>query len=196
MPTKQEDFYKDLDRDKKRTREKTLSFWTLSIFFLVIIIVGEIVLFTLGRGIRTQPEGNFSVKGLTEGLNLSSTKEAGDQSETIISQGTLCKQMIDKLNGDISCTISQDGIIIFGKFSPVLPKNSSVYLVPSIQDERIKFDITKVTIGNIGISKLFAAPVSTLITSATNASLPANSRVVRVDLQEAVMIVWTASKQE
>jgi len=195
MKSEEKEFYRELDKDKSRTKEKTLSFWTLGALVLAVIFVGELALFWFGRGIRSAPRIDFSVRGQS-GLapEISSTTEQDGISQTIISQGAMCSKLTSSLKGEITCAISKEGIIISGKISPLLPKNASVYITPKVQDKKVKFEITKVTIGKIAFARMVATPISSAISSAVNSSLPADSQVTSIDLKNAFMVIVTSKK--
>jgi len=194
--SRDESFYEEMDRTHDEDKQKTLSFPKLIIFFLLLILIGEVALFTLGRAIRSRPDREFSVKGLaTQGLNLISTTENGEVNETIISQGSLCSLLIQGSSREISCSIEPDGIMISGKFSPLLPDNASVILKPIVKDKKINFEIEKAKIGNISIGRFVAYPITSALKTSTLSAVPANQEVVRIDLKPAVMVISTTSKK-
>lgn len=195
MSSKERSFYAEMDRKKRKNKEKTLSFWELILFFIVLIAVCEGVVFGIGRSIRSNPDDSFAVKGMTsQGLNLISTSPSGTgESQTSISQGALCSKIVENIKRPVSCAINIDGIVISGKVSELLPQNTSVYVAPKVENDKIKFDLTKVTLGSFNIAKFVGYPISQALSSVVNASLPVSGVVTRIDLEPAVMILWTTS---
>ena len=190
MSSKMRLFYKEMDRNNRKNKEKTLSFWELILFFVVLIIICEGVVFGIGRAIRSTPKNDLAVQGgLSQGLKLISTSESNGEEQTSISQGALCSEIVKKIGRQVSCAIDTDGIVISGKVSALLPQNASVYIMPSVEGGRLKFDLTKVTIGSIGIAKFIGSPISSAINSVVGASLPSNTLITRIDLEPAVMVI-------
>lgn len=197
MRSKERSFYNEMDQSHEQNKEKTLPFWKLVLFFLVLILAVEVVLFSFGKALKNAPETGFTVKGISNSaLNLVSSKESGDEVETIISQGVLCANLSKNIKKEVECSIDPEGIIISGKISDLLPGNASAYIVPKVENGKINFEVTKLMIGSIGVSKWIAGPVSTGLSKAVSSSLPLNQEVKRIDLVSASMVVITSKKSQ
>jgi hypothetical protein len=195
MSSKERSFYNEMDQSHKKIEEKTLPFWKLTIFFLILIIVLEIVLFSIGRAFKKIPDSGFSVKGIKNGaIDLVNNQEIGNELETTISQGVLCSNLVKNIKKEVECSVNNDGIIISGKVSDLLPGNTAVYIVPKIVDGEVIFEATKVMVGSIGVSKFIATPITSGLSKAISSSLPINAEVKRIDLLPASMVIITSKK--
>ena len=190
MKSNKRSFYDEMDRHNRTDKEKTLSFWELIAFFIILIVICEGVVFGIGKAIRSNPQNTLAVPGaLSQGLNLVSTSDSNGESQTSISQGALCSEIVKKIGRQVTCAIDTDGIVISGKVSALLPQNASVYIMPKVENNKLKFDLTKVTVGSIGVAKFIGSPISSAIDSVVGANLPPNTLVNRIDLEPAVMII-------
>jgi uncharacterized protein YpmS len=195
MRPKERSFYNEMDQSHEQNKEKTLPFWKLTLFFLFLIVGVEIILFSFGKAIKNAPDTGFSVKGIANStLDLVSSKESGDEVETIISQGVLCKNLAKNIKKEVVCSIDPEGIIVSGKISDFLPGNAAAYITPKVENGKIRFEVTKLTIGSIAVSKWIAGPVSAGLSKAVSSSLPLNQEVKRIDLMSASMVVITSKK--
>jgi len=190
MKPKQRSFYEEMDQSHSAQKEKTLSFWKLGLFFLALIVVCEVILFLLGRGIRSKPDTEFAVRGAANlGSNLVSQNEAGGEVQTVISQGALCSKLVERSKKEVSCSIDQDGIMISGKISPLLPQNTTAYVKPKVVAGKVKFDVEKVTVGSFAVARFVAYPLSSALSLSLGGNLQGVGEITKIDLEPAVMVI-------
>ena len=198
MKEKKEEFYSTLDDSKlKREKKSSCSLLSLGIFFLIVLVILELSLYFIARGFKSNeknensvtPSGELEMKG--SGIDLGDNRFA-----LSVSQGILCSSIEKTINvQDLSCAISETGIELTGKFSPLLPKNTKVIVIPVAENGKVAFRVKRLTIGFIPAPSFLLKNISTSLSSALYASFPdlEKAEVDKVELQEAVMTI-TAKK--
>ncbi|MCX6810056.1 MAG: hypothetical protein NTZ65_04945 [Candidatus Berkelbacteria bacterium] len=199
MTKKEEDkeFYRDLDKSKKpKSSCSPLSF---IILMVLVLILAEVLLFAFSKSIKNSaiPQDATTLSQRSDlGFVKIPTVENSDRGfQVVISEGVLCSKIALSQNhpaSDYSCKISQDGIEISGKIVSFLPRNTKVTIVPKVQNDQLKLDITKAQIGSITILKFLTSSISGVLNDALLKDVPElkSAKVTRVNMEEGIMIVW------
>lgn len=175
MSNRDNDFYKELDRYKKRGGYCTCS--SLAIFFVLFIIFLEFFIFSFLKNIRFDPkQADFRApSGATTQIH-SSVGDSGSGS-AYISQGLLCSMIVEQKKNDIICSITEDGIEISGKIGYLLPSNSSVTMYPVITSGKLDFEVKKMAIGKIGVSPSLSMGLGGLLSKALTQKIESGQKI-------------------
>lgn len=187
----EKDFYNELDKSHRKKRNKTMSAWSLTIFFIVLIAITEGVIFYLGSSLRVKPDEELTRSANIQGeLNLVSSHEINANSPIYIPEGLLCSQLGLTLKQEIKCSISEDNIQISGKLSGLLPANASAFFAPNNAEDSAKLELKDIKIGKISTFRFLGAPLNSVINKALKASITNEDfRVKRIDLESGLMVV-------
>jgi len=187
-------FYRDLDRAKDKGG--SCNCVTLAVVFIIILILVEGGIFYFFKGIRVKPaakqnQTTFGTIGGTSKVDL-----GNNQSQITITQSGLCEELVKNKfakSGEVACVISPDGVEISGKISLIAPENSSVLLVPKVESDRLKLEVSKFSIGKVSFPKSLGEKMSASATSALLKAFPELDKVTvqEVELQDGVMILKT-----
>lgn len=197
MREKNERFYKDLDAAKEKGGGCNCA--TFAILFAVIFILAEGAIFYFFKAVKTRPVDLSASRGGEQVVSGVSKIDLGqNQSQIAITQGGLCQKIIelerDKIR-DLSCAINPDGIEFSGKLSTFLPANSKVILAPRVENNTLKFEVSKLLIGQVNAPKSLAGS----LTDSINGSLPKiypeldKVSVQSVELQDGVVLILASS---
>ena len=191
----EKEFYKELDKShevKKRARkDKTLSAWSLVIFFIVLIGVCEGMVFYLGSNLKVRPDSELtSSTYLLGGINLVTAPNLESDQPIYIPEGLLCSKLASTLGHDAKCSITPEAIQVSGKLSGSLPANTSAFFVPKVGKDSVSLELKDIKIGNISTFKFLGAPLNPIINSALKASVGSGDfRIKSIDLDTAVMVI-------
>jgi len=179
-------FYKSLD-EHKRSRG-SCNCWSLALLMLIVVMVAELLLFYIGRGVRMEPEDVTAGKiDYTEAEFA--RLEADADIEIIVTEAILCSKISRaRAQANLKCRISEDGILISGKIATFLPANASLEVWPVAQSGRLEFQYKAVRIGQFKTAGFFAPTMAGAVNEAVAADL-APLRVDKVDLSEGIMVV-------
>lgn len=189
MKTNNEEFYKELDRYKKKPGR--CSCLTLSIFFLLVVVAAEICLFTFFRNIKfsnkTTEIGSFG--GAI--AQLQTNQISDETTQVYLPQGAFCSAFAQAKKDISTCEISEEGIEIGGKISYLLPSNASIVLMPVVDNGDLKFSVEKVAIGKVSVPKSLAVGLGGYATSAVKRGLGMGAGVnfESVILNQGLMVV-------
>lgn len=191
MEKQEKEFYIELDESHLSKREKTLSPWSLTLFFLVIILIVEIAIFYLGRNLRVSlDEDSTRAIKPTGGQTLINNSSEKGEFTVYLPEGLLCSQIAEEVKGDVSCIITPEALQISGKISPLLPANANAYFVPKIEDDQAKLELKEVKIGKIGTFQFLGSPLNPVLNKALKSSLGGdNIRVKSIDLETGLMVI-------
>ena len=187
-------FYRDLDRAKDRGG--SCNCVTLAVAFVIVLFVVEGAIFYFFKGIRVKPgiqknQTTLDTIGGTSKIDL-----GNNQSQVTITQGGLCGELVKNKfakSGEVACVISPDGVEISGKINLIAPENSSVLLVPKVESDRLKLEVSKFSVGKVSFPKSMGEKMSASATSALLKAFPELDKVTvqEVELQDGVMIIKT-----
>lgn len=186
----QVEFYKELDSSKnKKGYCNCLSF---AIFFALILILVESVLFLFIGGLRSRPSNPEASVSSGNSAVFSKVDLGGGNFEVVISEGVLCSKMSEQKGfKDLKCLISTEGIEISGKLGSLFPSNSKVVLMPFVEKERLKFEVRQLKIGKISCPKKYANPIAFKLGDLILADLPDlnNASVESVEATEGLITI-------
>jgi len=187
MKNRRNEFYKDLDLYKDR--KIGCGCTSIAVFFILLIIVGEFLVFSFFDDIRFNPKTQVMRNPVGEISNLQTISLSRSEREIVVPQGLLNLALSEALSKDLNTIITQEGIEISGKIGYLLPSNATVTLYPEVVDGDLGFRVISVKIGQINVAKAMAFNVSALVKRALNKKIdiPENYRLEAAILSEAVM---------
>lgn len=196
---KGKEFYEDLDEVRNhREKKSSCSCLSLVVFFIALLLVLELSLYFVSRGLRSKsedqgfvsPQGQLEMKG--SGVDI-----GADRFALSVSQGMLCSALSESADiQDLSCAISSDGILLTGKLGSFLPSNAKAVIVPEAKSGRVVFKIKKVSVGIVRVPAFLSGRLEDTLNLALYKTFPdlEKAEVDKVELQEAVMTI-TAKKR-
>lgn len=184
------EFYRELDRTHRKKSFCSCS--TLGIFFLAVLIILELSLFLLARGFKSSP--NLDQPALAPDLpqQLSTVELEDGYFRLVISEGSLCSSLAQvKGFKNLSCQISDEGLVVAGKFGFVFPPNSRLVLNPRIDKGRLAFDLTSFSIGKISLPSGWASGLSVAAEEAIYKSAPDldKAEVEEVEVTDGLVMI-------
>lgn len=187
MKNRRNEFYKDLDLYKDR--KISCGCTSIAIFFILLIIVGEFLVFSFFDDIRFNPKIQTTRNPVGEISSLQTIGLSQSEREIVVPQGLLNLAISEALSRDLSTIITQEGIEISGKIGYLLPSNATVKLYPEVVDGDLAFKVVSVKIGHVGVAKSLAFNVSPQVKRALNKKInrPENYHLEAAILSEAVM---------
>lgn len=185
MKTKSNDFYSELDNYKRRGGYCNCT--TLAVFFVVLIVVLEIFVFSFARGVKYNPKSSDVKIPVGLGTELQSTKVTETEEQVYVPQGVLCSIISKYKKSDLSCLISEEGVEIDGKIGYLLPSNANILLFPQVSNGDLEFVVKRVAIGKVGVPGILSAGIGGIISEAVKGELKGKVEFKRVLLSEAVM---------
>ena len=194
----EKEFYKELDKshkdqDKvtKKKKDRTLSAWSLAVFFIVLIALCEGIVFYLGNNLKIKPDTELtSSANVLGGLGLVTQPDFSSDSPIYVPEGLLCSKLAVSLGHDVKCSITDEAIQVSGKISGLLPANASAFFVPKIEGDSAKLELKDIKIGNVSTFKFLGSPLNPIINSALKASVATGDfKIKRIDLETAVMVI-------
>lgn len=175
MKKSSEDFYKDLDLYKRKPGR--CSCLSLAVFFVVLVAIFEFGLFSFFKNIKfSQSSDKINTPSL-EVAELQGQQIAEGISKIYLSQGTLCSQLIKSRSGLQTCQITDEGIEIGGKISYLLPSNSTVLLLPTVEGGDLHFVVVKAQIGKVSMPKVLATGLGNIVEKSVKTSLSISQNV-------------------
>lgn len=185
MKTKNNDFYRDLDRYKGRAGYCNCT--TLAIFFIVLVIILEFFVFSFVRGLRFNPKSPDIKIPTGVGTQLQKSPISESRDSVYISQGQLCLIISKNKKGDYVCSISEEGIEISGKIGYLLPSNSSILLFPTVSSGNLDFSVKRVAVGKVGVPSSLSLGIGALVEKSIKGELQNQVEFQAVELSEGVM---------
>jgi len=187
----EKEFYKELDERRVQKKEKTLSPWTLAVFFIIFIAVLEILVFYIGGSLKKTTGDDFTkATAISSGVDLIGASQDSSEYSVNMPEGLLCSKIAEKVSGEIKCSIDTEAIRISGKISALLPANSTVSFVPQIENGEAKLKLTEVRIGAVKTGRFLAGPLESEANNALKAALVDQKvTITRIDLEEGIMII-------
>ncbi|MDH4358412.1 MAG: hypothetical protein OEV37_00475 [Candidatus Berkelbacteria bacterium] len=184
------EFYRELDSSHRK--KSFCSCTTLGIFFLVVLIILELSLFLLARGFRSSP--NLDQPALAPDLpqQLSTVELEDGYFRLVISEGSLCSSLAQvKGFRNLSCQISDEGLVVAGKFGFVFPSNSRLVLNPRIDKGRLAFDLASFSIGKISLPSGWALGLSMAVEEAIYKNAPDldKAEVEEIEVTDGIVAV-------
>ncbi len=187
------DFYKELDRSHRKEKDKTLSAWSLTLFFVVFIALAEGLIFYMGSSLRVKVDSDLTAGKNIEGMNLVVPPKS-TTAPIYIPEGVLCSQVAKIVKNEVKCSISPENFQLSGKISGLLPANASAFFVSSNLENEGKLVLDEVKIGKISTFKFLGAPLNLVIDKAIKASVGSNIRIKRIDLESGIMVILAEPK--
>jgi len=185
-------FYAEMEKSKDRPL--SCNCLTLSIFFVVILVVLEGGLFIGSRRLRSGlslEQASNSSNSLN--LNLAELDTGGGEFQVSVPQGTLCAKFAGEIGKGRSyqCLINEEGIRIGGHLRTALPANSEVVLTPKVERGQLKFEVKELLIGRLRVPDWAARNLGGVCKKAILAGAPdlKNAEVTGVELREGLMLI-------
>ncbi len=185
-------FYAEME--KAKNRPLSCNCLTLSIFFVVILVVLEGGLFIGSRRLRSGlslEQASNSSSSLN--LNLAEIDVGGGEFQVSVPQGTLCAKFANEVDKgrNYQCLIDEEGIRIGGRLSSLLPANSEVVLIPVVERGQLEFEVKELLIGRLKVPDWAARHLGGVCKKAILAGAPdlKNAEVTGVELREGLMLV-------
>jgi hypothetical protein len=187
----EKEFYKELDKSHRVKKDKTLSAWSLTLFFIVLIAVCEGVVFYLGKNLKVKPDEELTRSSNIQGeLSLVSEPDFESNQPIYVPEGLLCSALASNLGSDVKCSITPEAIQIGGKISGLLPANATAFFVPIVEKEQAKLVLSDIKIGKISTFKFLGAPLNPIINKALKSSVSKqNIRIRKIDLDTGIMVI-------
>ncbi|MFH1855370.1 MAG: hypothetical protein ABH810_03140 [bacterium] len=187
----EKEFYKELDDNRVHKKEKTLSPWTLVVFFIIFITVLEVLVFYVGGSLKKTTDDDFTkATEVSSGVDLIGGSQDSSGNSINIPEGLLCSKIAQKVSGEIKCSIDSEAIRISGKISALLPANSTVSFVPEIKNGEAKQKLTEVRIGAVKTGRFLAGPLESQANNALKAAITDQKvTITRIDLEEGIMVI-------
>jgi hypothetical protein len=187
----EKEFYKELDKSHRQKKDKTLSPWSLTIFFVILIAASEIVVFYLGRNLKIKPDEQFTRSGNIQGeLSLVSAPDFENGKPIYLPEGLLCSTLGSALKSEIKCSIDDDAIQISGKVSPLLPANTTAFFVPEVKNNQASLVLKDLKIGKISTFKFLGLPLNPAINKALKMSVAKQSfKIKSIDLETGIVVI-------
>lgn len=182
------EFYKEFDKSHKQKKEKTLSAWSLTVFFIILIAIAEGIIFYLGSSLRGNIDEGLTVgKKIEDNFNLVAQPTSGE-APIYIPEGVLCAQ-VAKSAKEVKCSITQDFVQLSGKISGLLPQNASAFFVVNNENNKGALKLDEVKIGKISTFKFLGSPLNNVINKAVQASIGSEFRIREIDLEDSLMVL-------
>lgn len=193
MSLQETEFYKELDEHKKqpagKKQPKNFTIAKLGIILAIILCLGEIFIFYFAKSIKSGKDDqmtNASTSIMDQ--SFSKVEISPSQFEIVISEGVLCSKILMSTNKSLACSINEEGILIFGKISSLLPQNANILIWPSVKQEKISLEVKSVKIGKINIPKIFGSIVISPLNKIIEEQI-SGSRIRSIDLSTSIMII-------
>jgi|GEM_PF-6801392 len=191
------DFYKDLDEFKEGGG--CCSCLNFAVLFIIALLLVEGVLFYLGRNFKAKPIVGTATK-INQPAEVSFSKvELNNQEfQVVISEGVLCSRVakLKGLQNGLSCSINYDGIEIEGKLSALSFSNSAVVLRPRVTDNKLEFEVVKVTIGRVRAPRFMVSHAGDIVLQALRQDVPdlKDAKIKSVELKEGIVVISAERK--
>lgn len=182
-------FFKELDKKKEK---KTISVKAVLIFVIILLAIIEILIFFLAKSFRS---AKFDFKDEATKINPFSLKtediEINTVSEIVLTEKSLCEQIYKIYNSkNLSCSIKEDGVYVFGKTSGLMLANANLKLNPVITGQRLKLELAELHFGRFDAPNFVKSSASKgIITKVENILNPPGFRPTVIDLSDDLMIV-------
>lgn len=187
----EKEFYKELDKSHRVKKDKTLSAWSLALFFIVLIAVCEGVIFYLGKNLKVKPDDELTHSANVQGeLSLVSEPNFESNQPIYVPEGLLCSTLASSLGNEVKCSITPEAIQVSGKISGLLPANATAFFVPKIEYDQAKLELDDVKIGKVSTFRFLGSPLNPLINKALKATVSKqNFKVKKIDLETGIMVI-------
>jgi len=191
MPSPQEkEFYGELDKHKSiKDAPKGFTLTKLMVLFVMLLIIIEGAVFYIGSSLKRNPiVDGTAPPSIDINTNFSRVDINDRQYQIVVSEGILCGKIFASFKRDLSCQISEEGIVVAGKISSVLPSNASIIFMPKVNNEALDFDVKKATVGSIKIPDFLTYGIKSAF-RAVVAEQTKGIKVISVDLEPSIMVI-------
>jgi len=175
MSSRDSNFYKELDRYKKKGGSCNCA--SLTIFFVIFIFLLEFFVFSFLKNIRFDPKQVDIRMPSGAATQVQPSVGADGSGSVYISQGILCSMLVEQKKNDMICSITEDGIEISGKIGYLLPSNSNVTVYPVVSSGKLDFEVKKMAIGKIGVSPSLSMGLGGLLSKILTQKIESGQKV-------------------